>query len=357
MKLMDFVYIVDVIFGMMVLVMMSAPALAREKEFSGFFSGVILYSNEDIPYTEHVDNNGSLDDTLLGVRWRHQVYEGAIIDAQVSANGVKNFALTLDWANMQYQLNDFIGVKFGRHASPVGLFAGQQQGGFNYWWIKLPQTMYNLQSDGPHLMQEAYTGLALSFHTAIRQVSINLSPFYGESKFTEGELQHFYGINLRGEFLQEWQVLLGFNRGMVNINDILTQSTQQLIDDEFIEIQYAGISGAFGPILFRAEVAQGEFGDRNLSTRSDYRSLAYRLWGNTIHYTVENWHSTGGWGEQASIYGIRHDFNKSTAVKFEWKKVEPSRVNRPASQGVGLFAGIPTANPVNIYGFSIESIF
>ena len=356
MKLRDFFYIFDVIFGVMVFVM-SAPALAQEKELSGFFSGVVLYSNENVAYAEHVDNNGSLDDTLFGVRWRHQVYEGATIDAQVSGNGAKNFVLALDWANMQYQLSNFISVKFGKHTSPAGLFAGQQQGGFNYWWIKLPQTIYNLQHDGPHLMQEAYTGLELSLHTQIQRISIHFSPFYGESKFTEGEIQHYYGFKLRGEFLQEWQVVLGLNRGMVKIGDILTQSTQQLIDDEFLEIQYAGISGAFGPILFRGEIAQGEFGDKNLATKSDYQSIAYRFLGNTVHYTIENWHSIGGWGEQATIYGIRHDFNKNTAVKLEWKKIESSSVNRPASRGVGLFAGIPTAQPVNIYGFSIESIF
>ena len=53
-------------------------------------------------------------------------------------------AITLDWANADYKVNEKFGVRFGKVKIPSGLFNEIQDIDPSYMWALLPQSVYTL---------------------------------------------------------------------------------------------------------------------------------------------------------------------------------------------------------------------
>jgi hypothetical protein len=73
------------------------------------------------------------------------------LQARYQLLGSSGNDITLDWAAADYQVNDKLGVRFGKVKTPWGLFNETQDIDPSYMWALLPQTVYDITTRGSDL--------------------------------------------------------------------------------------------------------------------------------------------------------------------------------------------------------------
>jgi hypothetical protein len=81
------------------------------------------------------------------------------VQARYQLLGTSGNAITLDWAAVDFQINDHLGVRAGKVKTPWGLFNETQDLDPAYMWALLPQSIYDIttrESDLSHYGAVAY---------------------------------------------------------------------------------------------------------------------------------------------------------------------------------------------------------
>jgi hypothetical protein len=116
--------------------------------------GFLYTTHNSIFYTN--SSNGSPAWTEAVANVTTQPAAGLRVGLQVRYQLLGNSGndVTLDWAAADYQINDQVGIRFGKVKTPWGLFNETQDIDPSYMWALLPQSVYDIttrDSDLAHL--------------------------------------------------------------------------------------------------------------------------------------------------------------------------------------------------------------
>jgi hypothetical protein len=143
----------------MALALGAIPATAQSLEdlniqVHGFATQGFLYSTNNNIFTTS-SSNGSPAWTEAVVNLTAQPLPKLRVGVQVRYFLLGNFGndITLDWANADYKVNDWFGVRFGKVKIPNNLFNETQDIDPSYMWALLPQGVYTLPDRNSMLSQ------------------------------------------------------------------------------------------------------------------------------------------------------------------------------------------------------------
>lgn len=128
--------------------LMTIPSYAADIEFSGFSTisaGVTTSSDESINgFTSDLDfNQGS----LFALQTSSDLGNGLSVTAQLIARGEDDWDPRFEWAYLSYEFNDNFKILAGRQRAPFFMYSDFLDVSYAYNWITPPRGVYDLAFD------------------------------------------------------------------------------------------------------------------------------------------------------------------------------------------------------------------
>jgi hypothetical protein len=148
-----------ILVGAFALALSASPAFAQSLEdlniqIHGYATQGFLYTtNNNIFTTSSSDGSPAWTEAVVNVTAQPDPKLRVGVQARYFLLGNFGNAITLDWANADYKVNDKFGVRFGKVKTPSGLFNEIQDIDPSYLWALLPQSVYPLTSRNSFLAQ------------------------------------------------------------------------------------------------------------------------------------------------------------------------------------------------------------
>ncbi len=349
-------------------------------------------------------------DTRFGLQISSDVTENMSVVAQVLGRGDSgNFNAIIEWAYIDYEINDIAKIHVGKIKQPVYLVNDYVEVGYAYPWIRPPQEVYLLNNP-----LNTVNGIELLFQFPLGPGTVSLQPYLGSNRDdipnAQGaffEAENIYGIDVKysgrgytvhaSNFQCDVKTFGGFN--IPAANNILGQDLAVNLNGKGgCNVTAAGFNLDLSNIVVYAEWTKRTTSD-SLSrafgdTEAFYTTLGYRMGKFLPHITfasIEGEASTvqpgavtgpGGAplalpGGQTSINfpvpiqtsitaGLRYEVNDSAALKIEYQVIDvetdPAQL-QSAKQGFnyGLFntdfSRVGPQKKVGIMSVALDVIF
>ncbi|HET9407760.1 MAG TPA: hypothetical protein VFO39_11020 [Candidatus Sulfotelmatobacter sp.] len=191
--------------GAMMAVVCAVGAVAQtlddlNLQIHGFATQAFLYSNAN-NYLGMNTSSGSLAWTEAALNVNDQVSDKLRVGAQFHYTRLGTFggdALSLDWAEGDYKVNSWLGVRAGKLKIRWGLYNNTQDYDPGYLWSLLPEPIYGVDIRATNLSQ-----LGVEFYGRVpiqsRLGKLDFSAYYGDYVFAsnDGYAENFkeQGIN------------------------------------------------------------------------------------------------------------------------------------------------------------------
>lgn len=197
----------------------SAQANIDWSGFANIAGGMTTSSNDTLfGYDDKLDFN---QDTLFALQGRANISEDFSVTTQLMSRGADDFDIAVEWAYVQYQLNDSTSINAGKLRLPLYMYSDSIDVGYSYHWLRTPQSVYRAPFNN-------YTG-----------VSVQHNAFVGDWMLSN----QFIGGNVREDVLAagvinpaELNNIVGFNTS-ANYNYLTLRLGYFTSNDVTIDIQ------------------------------------------------------------------------------------------------------------------------
>ncbi|HEV2647129.1 MAG TPA: hypothetical protein VGU46_12255 [Acidobacteriaceae bacterium] len=116
-------------------------------QIHGFATQGFLYTtNNNILTTNSSDGSPNWFEGVVNISAQPTPKLRVAVQGRFESFGNATNQISLDYANADYKVNDFLGVRFGKVKSPSGLFNEMQDIDPSYMWSLLPQSVYPIGS-------------------------------------------------------------------------------------------------------------------------------------------------------------------------------------------------------------------
>jgi hypothetical protein len=191
---------------------------ASDINIHGFGTLGLTYQNdEDIIYNSTLRNKRGSDgdvslqnDSKFGLQIDYTITPKleATIQGTVDTTGI-----TLEWANLKYNINDTFNIKVGQMRFPTAMYSDILKVGYAYNWVRLPEDVYGI------LPLTSYTGAEFNYKNSYKDIDYKFKLYVGRSEDTmkDGKdigdyditLDDVYGINLATNY-KGFELYAGF---------------------------------------------------------------------------------------------------------------------------------------------------
>ena len=302
-----------------------------EIQWHGFLTSAMLITHgagHDVYYAGGVSDDGSFEDTRLGLNLTTRIDESWDLTAQMKALGVNDFAMEVDWAYASYRPSDSTVLRFGRVKYPVGLVNEYVDVGYTYPWIRPPEAIYSRVVVGPDITHVSYNGAEASVRKYIRNGEFDFDFIGGYADVPDGHIDDLVGTKFRFSINDEIRFELSGTTGVMDIKDE-NSPRYPFSHDKHNTTYTAGIMVDKQNFLMYTEYAKASMGDKIMDTKSGYVTLGYRIGYYLPHITYERWEAEGGWGQKSIIVGLRRELTNNSALKLEVHRIAPNKTQKP----------------------------
>ena len=318
-------------------------------QFTSYLSVVSQFSDAEQAYRQHIDREGSLQDSRGTLQIQQDFPNAWHLQANFQALAEEEYAVKLQQLAAVWR-KDNLKLRLGKLAFPIGLFSQQLGFGYDLLWIRPPESFYSFHPFGPNVIHEHFTGAALAINT---QGRMQWEPFFGHADLTNGRLKQILGLKLTSPINRQVVFEVAGLRGYSAIDSL----GGLLDDDEAITSLNVGIQIELGRAMLLGEWAQLSFGPKPKNSEVFYLGLAYKFNHWQGYFFLEDWQTEAGWGEKANVLGFKNQISAQFAIKLEWKQIEPEAVPRPDGFGQGLFVADLSKDQAQLYSLALECKF
>ncbi len=355
---------------------------ANALEWDGFFTaGFSLHDQEDAIYLDTITDDVRFDnDSKFGLQVTADVAENMQVVAQILAAGSdENFDLDVEWAYIDWVVNDTLSLRGGKVKEPVFLISDYIEVGYAYPWIRPPQEVYrnnpiNTINGFEALIQMDIGGMGLTVQPYLGSnneavpnnpgLTFDASNFYGAAvqlasrSFTVQVSLLTTDVSVSGGITSEGTAeLMSFGLS-TDINNFVGYAEFVTRD---IESDVA-VPGATTPAMDQLFADQDAW----------YVTVGYRMGKFMPHLTIANSEAepvTGGSSgttQDSITLGLRYEINDSAAFKFEVQTIEPDLSansnglfvdSAQGSVGTGLPADFSNGDSATLISAAIDVIF
>ncbi len=317
--------------------------------FDGFLTaGFALHDQEDATYLDTITDDVRFDnDSKFGLQVTADVAENMQAVAQILAAGSdENFDLDVEWAYLDWRLNNVMSLRAGKVKEPVFLISDYIEVGYAYPWIRPPQEVYR---NNPIT---TINGMEALFQTSLSNMSLTFQPYIGTNTEgvpgTNGAVQ-FDASNFYGAALQlasrAFTLQMSFLQTDVATSDLTGGSLFQFVAEGEAQLVSAGLSWDVNNFVGYTEYVTRDISEAQMEgifpdQDAWYVTLGYRMGNFLPHLTFANSEAdpiTGGnpgVTQDSITLGLRYEINNSAAFKFEVQSITPDI----AAGSSGLFA-------------------
>jgi hypothetical protein len=162
------------LFGWLILGIAAVPMWTQsladmDVQVHGYAAQGFLYTtHNNVFYANSSSGSPAWTEVVLNVTAQPEPKLRVGVQARYQLLGDSGNEVTMDWALADYQVNDHLGVRFGKVKTPWGLFNETQDIDPSYMWALLPQSVYDVttrDSDLAHFGGVAYGSMELSENT------------------------------------------------------------------------------------------------------------------------------------------------------------------------------------------------
>ncbi|MCW8934189.1 MAG: hypothetical protein OQK98_05645 [Gammaproteobacteria bacterium] len=342
---------------------------ASALEWDGFLTaGFSVHDQEDATYLDAITEDIRFEnDSKFGLQVTADVSENMQVVSQILAAGSdENFDLDVEWAYLDWVLNDTVSIRGGKVKEPVFLISDYIEVGYAYPWIRPPQEVYR---NNPINTINGFEGL---IQMDVGGMGLTIQPYLGSN--TEAvpgapgltfDASNFYGaaIQLASRSFTAQVSYLTTDvdvSGSTGLVDTSTGFPVPFSSDGTATLTSFGLSTdvnnfvAYAEYVTRDIEAESAVPMDSLFPDQDawYVTIGYRMGNFLPHLTIANSEAdplagasqspltpSPGVSQDSITLGVRYEINDSAAFKFEVQSVEPDLA---ASTSSGLFNTVPT---------------
>lgn len=209
------------------------PVSQAEIDFSGFGSFVVgISDNEDVIYNGYSTEDFTFDpDSLVGLQATSSLSDKASTTVQLVARAANEWDVEVDWAYLQYQVNDQLSWRIGRLRSPFYLYSEYITVNYAYPWISPPLEVYSISFSN-------INGADIIYQPTFGSVDALFQFYLGSERFMTDPGGTFNGAELetRNQFgfvaqfsWQSWETRFAYHGADV-YGDLSNSSLAPLID-------------------------------------------------------------------------------------------------------------------------------
>lgn len=311
--------------------------------FDGFLTaGFALHDQEDATYLDTITDDIRFDnDSKFGLQVTADVAENMQAVAQILAAGSdENFDLDVEWAYIDWRLNNVMSLRAGKVKEPVFLISDYIEVGYAYPWIRPPQEVYR---NNPIT---TINGMEALFQTSFSNMSLTFQPYVGTNTEavpgTNGGLQ-FDASNFYGTALQlasrAFTLQMSYLKTDVATSDISGTgffAANGFVADGEAELISAGLSWDVNNFVGYTEYVTRDISEAQMEgifpdQDAWYVTLGYRMGNFLPHITfanseaepIANPAANQGVTQDSITLGVRYEINNSAAFKFEVQSITP----------------------------------
>lgn len=369
---------IAILAGSLALPAHAAKLADMDVNLNGFLTaGMVSGDNDRGKFLHDVGDDIAFDiDSVVGLRLGVQVDERTSIAIQVRASGRDtDDSLEVDWAYVDYQLNDETVVRGGRIAFPVFMVSEVLEVGYAYPWIRPPVEVY-----GQVPIKSMY-GADVLYRTNWADIDWLIQPYVGNEK-VEGQLgvttfnsaalgglippgtttaefesEQMLGLNVQAEL--DWAT---FRVGYIVAEATATKpaifKTLGLVQEVDASFFNAGVSLDWHNWVGYSEFTHTKLDGLFADTTAWYATLGYRFGKVMPHLTYADIttddNSPLGPEQDSLTLGLRYEVSNRSALKIEWQRLKTdSGVFGNAGQN---FSNDP-GDAVNVVSVAFDLVF
>ncbi|RUO33356.1 hypothetical protein [Aliidiomarina soli] len=369
--------------GLLSGLMLAGSAAHANIEWSGFANiGAGFTTGSDEQAFGYEDSVDFKPDTLFALQGRAQLADDLSITTQLMSRGEDNFDLGVEWAYLQYQLNEAWTINAGKLRLPLYNYSDSLDVAYSYHWLRTPQAVYRVPFDnftGASVQHNAFLGDSM-LSTQFIVGNFNDSVEVADSQ-AETDLENLVGVSsslnyhswtVRGGFFYSSDVSVElqtpeFNGLMMQLSgaDFASLADDLRVDER--EGTFASIGLNFDNFdwVFASEYTELEVQDSFLAKqRSFYASLGKRFGSWMPHVTyagtrdqqadfalatlpeplaqgVQQLTSSTTQRSNMTSLGLRYDVRAGVAFKFDVTHVDDKALDTRS----------------NVVSFSVQTVF
>ena len=310
---------------------------------------------EDIPatYLNSIEDDVSFDnDSKFGLQITADVFENMQAVAQVLATGAdENYDMDVEWAYLDYALNDTVSLRGGKVKEPVFLISDYFEVGYAYPWIRPPEEVYG---NNPI---NTIVGMEALFTWNLGGSSLIVQPYLGSNSEavpgTDGavvfDATNFYGMAIQWSNPNFTFQASTLKTDVSTSGFLIASGPAPGAPPTPGTIQYINASSSgeaeLSSVGFSFDIANflgyAEYVTRDISGSSEglfpdqdgyYVTFGYRAGKFLPHLTVASVEAEpkftlaqgGNQGntQDSVTLGLRYEVNDSAAFKFEYKAIQ-----------------------------------
>ncbi len=307
--------------------------------FDGFLTaGFAMHDQEDATYLDTITDDIRFDnDSKFGLQMTADVADNMQAVAQILAAGSdENFDLDIEWAYVDWRLNDVMSLRAGKVKEPVFLISDYIEVGYAYPWIRPPQEVYR---NNPIT---TINGMEALFQTNVSNMSLIFQPYVGTNTEavpgTNGAIQ-FDASNFYGAALQLASRAFTLQMSLLQTDVATTNLSGNTDFDSFTQQGEAqlistGLSWDVNNFVGYTEYVTRDISEAQMEAifpdqDAWYVTLGYRMGNFLPHITVANSEATPVTGGSRGVtqdsvtLGVRYEINNSATFKFEVQSITP----------------------------------
>ncbi|MEE4249446.1 MAG: porin, partial [Alcanivoracaceae bacterium] len=341
----------------------------------------------DVTYGDTGTDWDSNSLSRAGLRISANINDKSSAVLQLLGSGEEDYAASMQWAYLQYELSPTLTWRAGRLVLPLYMHSQYTQAGYAYPWIELPAQVYGT------LPVDTMEGVDLSWQFSSGQVHHNLNITWGNAEvpgdgFSGGfQGRNQAGINLSSS-LGSWSVRLGYasaqtSLALPDLSALPPPNTGPDLSSLSLDNAYgyfASVGTQFdnGQLLLMAEMVRLGIDSPQqwLPTQTaGYVTAGYRIGKLMPHLTwaaadsdddsdcaaaadpagcqfltAQNTSRSKSW-----TVGARYDLASGIALKAEASRFHDLS-SKSVTNGV-LFSGLPANGSPMVFRFAVDAVF
>ncbi|RUO66278.1 hypothetical protein SAMN06297229_0225 [Pseudidiomarina planktonica] len=157
--------IYTLIIGFSLGVSSKANADIRFNGFASVKAGTTLGSGETL--YKYEDELSWRHETLVGLQFGADLQQDLSVTAQLVGRGSESYETNLEWAYISYRITDNLKFNAGRIRTPFYKYTDFIDVGYAYDWVRVPQSVYNLNFTNLDGVSLYYTSQLMGFDSTL----------------------------------------------------------------------------------------------------------------------------------------------------------------------------------------------
>lgn len=362
---------------------LNSNAALAEYEINSFLTIGAAASNTSGTYLQRINEGVSLEqDSKYGVNLRSELTNDIYGAAQLLATGREGqFDVEAEWAYLSYKIANGFSIRAGKLNLQTFLHSDYKEVGYLYPQVRLPEEVYGFNPmrnfPGIELMHTATLGASTRFTSQF---------FVGSAEVMITPNIRMNGVNGYGVNFQLDNKYFTLRAGAISPEVRLTQNNHTmnmpmgaitfpdaiLDEKDRMVLATAGLSwdiaGFVGYGEYISVTAEGTLKEVFPDREGAYLTVGYQM-DSFLPYVTSAYADSEGTAQTAATAGIfmptpliiqdsitigmRYDVDEFSAIKFEFKEIEPE--NTMVNSGFNM--GVASDEKYNISSISYDVIF